>query len=112
MAELISIKGLAKFAHPYFAVNLAIAATYPLLKWIPSLERALYGEDVPLEAINRESEILLFMAAAVVIKIRRSKTTEQYIGTLLFYAKIANLMLIYPQSKRFAFVYVLCCIGG
>ncbi|CAM9103265.1 unnamed protein product [Lampetra fluviatilis] len=98
---------------PYYALSATLSVAFLVVRKMPPLCSALPSDREDGNSCDfdwREIEILMFLSAIVMMKNRRAMNTEQHVGNVFMFSKVANLLLFFRLDVRLGLLYLVACL--
>ncbi|XP_075913149.1 thioredoxin-related transmembrane protein 2-like isoform X3 [Petromyzon marinus] len=98
---------------PYYALSATLSVAFLAVRKLPPLCSALPSDREDGNSCDfdwREIEILMFLSAIVMMKNRRAMNTEQHVGNVFMFSKVANLLLFFRLDVRLGLIYLVACL--
>lgn len=101
---------LRQLLHPYYIVNLVLATSFLFVKLThPICDFFFAPSPEACELDMRETEILFFLLVVIMIRSRKTGSTNMvaYLANGFIYAKGANIILFFLADPRLGLVYII-----
>ncbi|XP_040028584.2 thioredoxin-related transmembrane protein 2-A [Gasterosteus aculeatus] len=99
---------------PYYVSSLLMTVAFLAVRKAPGVCEHLATQREDGNSCDfdwRETEILMFLCAIVMMKNRRAITLEQHIGNVFLFSKVANVILFFRLDIRLGIVYLALCVA-
>ncbi|KAL7677379.1 hypothetical protein ACOME3_003615 [Neoechinorhynchus agilis] len=99
---------LRQFRQPYYFINFILALTYLILRVINAFltletrdQYSIFKDDGRGAMFSSsEQRVIMFISIALVFKAKKALTLSEYVGTVMMYAKIANIIMFAQNTKQ------------
>ena len=102
---------ISDFVKPYYLYNFGLVMTYPIHRWVFRLKDGNLGEKDIWLGHTKEVSIIMTFVLLCVARYKRYCTTEHMVSSVLFFLRVAGILLYFFVELKMCLWYLCANIG-